>query len=351
MFLMLWVNDFAGMSGIPHWMGHALAEEDMMGFSDLIFPSFLFCMGMSVPLAINSRKSRGAGTGSLLLHIAVRSFALILMGIFSMNIRGSWFEILMVAGFFLLWNDYRFEGSRKWLRYVLMAAGGILICGLLIHARPLRIGWWGILGLIGWAYLATSVVYLCLQRSTIALAAAWAVIIALVLLSHGPCSALGAIPGGWTHIGISFTGAMCTLAMLRIKDSRRLCICLLAGAAVAFACGALTHRWWHISKILATPSWMFHCIAVDLLLMCALNLIANVRGWTAWARPIKAAGTATLTCYTLPYLWYPLCSLAGIRFPHALTCGVPGLMKAAVFSLLVILLAEGLSRAGIKLKL
>lgn len=34
---------------------HARMDEDMMGFSDTIFPAFLFCMGMSVSFAIQNR--------------------------------------------------------------------------------------------------------------------------------------------------------------------------------------------------------------------------------------------------------------------------------------------------------
>ena len=48
MFLMLFVNDIPGLKQIPHWMLHAQMDEDMLGFSDIIFPCFLFVMGMSV---------------------------------------------------------------------------------------------------------------------------------------------------------------------------------------------------------------------------------------------------------------------------------------------------------------
>ena len=40
MFLMLFVNDIPGLRDVPHWLFHARADEDMMGFSDTIFPAF-----------------------------------------------------------------------------------------------------------------------------------------------------------------------------------------------------------------------------------------------------------------------------------------------------------------------
>ena len=38
MFLMLFVNDIPGLKNVPHWLMHAAADEDMLGFSDTIFP-------------------------------------------------------------------------------------------------------------------------------------------------------------------------------------------------------------------------------------------------------------------------------------------------------------------------
>ena len=55
MILMIWVNDFWTLISIPKWLKHAPAEEDYLGFSDLIFPWFLFAMGLSIPFAFSYR--------------------------------------------------------------------------------------------------------------------------------------------------------------------------------------------------------------------------------------------------------------------------------------------------------
>lgn len=106
MFLMIFVNDIPSLNGIPHWLGHAEANEDMLGFSDTIFPAFLFCMGMSVPFAIQSRYKRGNTTEQVIAHVFWRVVALIVMGLFTLNSGGiegglshQWFMILMVIGF------------------------------------------------------------------------------------------------------------------------------------------------------------------------------------------------------------------------------------------------------------
>lgn len=108
MFLMLFVNDIPGLKNVPHWLMHARMDEDMMGFSDTIFPAFLFCMGMSVSFAIQNRYKKGDNTLQVVAHIFWRTVALIAMGLFSLNSGGiegglshQWFSILMVIGFFL----------------------------------------------------------------------------------------------------------------------------------------------------------------------------------------------------------------------------------------------------------
>ena len=85
MVLMIWVNDFWTLTSIPKWLKHALAEEDYLGFSDLIFPWFLFVMGMSIPVSINHRINRGDTKILIFRHIVFRTIALVIMGLFHMN--------------------------------------------------------------------------------------------------------------------------------------------------------------------------------------------------------------------------------------------------------------------------
>ena len=59
MLLMIFVNDFWTLTGIPSWLEHSAADQDFLGFSDIIFPSFLFIVGMSVPYAIQNRLAKG----------------------------------------------------------------------------------------------------------------------------------------------------------------------------------------------------------------------------------------------------------------------------------------------------
>ena len=373
MLLMIFVNDFAGMSGLPQWLHHAATMEDRLGFSDLVFPAFLFCVGLSIPLAIGNRFRKGAVPMQVLGHILLRSLALIVMGIFAMNFRGvegglsrPVFTLLAIAGFFLVWNAYprRSDGRTPvWVR-ILQAAGIALLVFLVIykdlHGMPFRHGWWGILGLIGWAYLPCALAFLFLKGDFRKLTVFWILTLLLCILNavtaipkefSSRALILGFWPGGWTHPAICATGMVTTLLMLRLADKpRRLTGLYLALAVALFLLGLVSHRFWIISKNLATPTWAFFCLALFVACFALLHLLTDVKGITAWAKPIAPAGTATLTCYMLPTVWAATQYLLGLHWPVALTAGLPGLLKALAFAFVIIGLTWCFGKLHLKLK-
>ena len=370
MLTMLFVNDFAGMSGLPHWLHHAAADEDMMGFSDLVFPAFLFCVGLSIPFAVKARFQRGDNALQVLGHIAGRTLALVVMGIFSMNLRGvegglsrQVFTLLAVAGFFLVWRRRPHgKAGEKSLRAILPQAAGILLLAALVlykdlHGVPFRHGWWGILGLIGWAYLPCAAAYVLLKGSHGRLAGFWLLTLLLCILNAAngiPADYsvralfLGFWPGGWTHPALCASGMFTALLLLRLGDNpRRLLPVLSAYALIMGLLGMICHRFWIISKIQATPTWLFFCVAAAVAFFALLYWITDVKTHTKWARIIAPAGTATLTCYTIPYIWYAVQQLLGLHWPAVLNQGLPGLCKALVFSFAII----GLTRLADKIHL
>jgi predicted acyltransferase len=176
MLFMIFVNDLWTLKGIPDWLEHVSAKADGLGFADTIFPAFLFITGMSVPLAIQQRQRKGDSTGQILWHIGKRFLALIVMGLWLVNgeylneaaagIRRISWNVLACTSFILLWNDW--PKTWKPLTLWMMRATAIIVLGLLaficragepgtIHGFSTY--WWGILGLIGWAYGAAAVVY------------------------------------------------------------------------------------------------------------------------------------------------------------------------------------------------
>lgn len=123
MLLMIFVNDLWSIEGEPEWLGHSAPMQDFMGLADIVFPCFLVAVGMSIPYAIEKRMAKGFSGVSTVGHILSRSLALLVMGLFTVNsevpvacttgMGTAWFRILMVAGFFLVWNVYPRSKSKS----------------------------------------------------------------------------------------------------------------------------------------------------------------------------------------------------------------------------------------------
>ena len=57
MTVMIFVNELSGVKGLPWWNYHMKANVDAMTYVDMVFPFFLFIVGLSMPLAIRTGSS------------------------------------------------------------------------------------------------------------------------------------------------------------------------------------------------------------------------------------------------------------------------------------------------------
>ena len=198
MFTMIFVNDFWKVHDVPHWLEHAVYGEDFMGLADIVFPCFLFAVGMSIPYAIERRYAKGFSAESTLGHILSRTFALLVMGAFITNsefrlspeapypIGVYWF--LMAIGFIGVWNQYPkpASGTQKNLFRAFKIIGVLVLLYLAFTFRNPQEGvfgaYWGILGSIGWTYLVCAVIYFFSRDRLKYLLPIWGVFILICLL-------------------------------------------------------------------------------------------------------------------------------------------------------------------------
>ncbi len=374
MFLMLFVNEFAGVKGLPHWLYHAQMREDMMGFSDTIFPAFLFAMGMAIPFAVQNRFRKGDTTFDVLKHILLRSVALIVMGLFTVNkgsydaaasgIPSAWYSLLMVTGFFLIWNVYpKADGWKKYVFRAMKIAGIALLVYLFVifvpkEGQSFGVKWWGILGLIGWSYLGCSLIYLLTRDYLGRNVAVMLLLVACSLLTAAgvfkSVEFVGYIPSQPVLYSLSMAGVLASVIMKKYASTSspgRFIAVMLAIGIVMFGAGLFAHKYWIISKILATPTWLFYCCAMYFPLFALIYWIADVKGRGGWFDVIKPAGTLTLTCYIIPYITGSLMSIMHVHWPAVTYAGTPGLVRSALYSLAVVWIAWLLSKIHIKLKI
>ena len=370
MFLMLFVNDIPGVKQIPHWLLHAEMNEDMLGFSDIIFPCFLFVMGMSVPFALLKRQEKGESLLGTSKHILERTLALIVMGLFTVNLGSydgeatglpyAWYHILLGISFFLTWNLYPMaEGVRYYVFKAMQWSGVFLMIGLFLlfegkNGAVFAPKWWGILGLIGWTYLVTTIVFLIVRTRLVWMTGAWLLFLALTVLSHNGMLNLSALPSDMTHHALGVSGAFASVLLIHWgnKEKPFKFVGTMMGLGVAMlVLFFLAHPHWIISKIQATPTWLFVCNAISFFMVGLLYFLTDVKNKAGWFSFIKPAGTVTLTCYIIPYAWYAVQRLIGFHYPDFLCAGVPGLCRSLVFSLVIVWIAGWLMKVNVRLKI
>lgn len=379
MFLMLFVNDFWTLTNVPHWMEHSKADVDFLGFSDVIFPLFLFIVGMVIPYAIDIRRQRGQSQLVISRHIIERSFALIIMGIFTVNspsidpaatgLSKAWFEIIMVIGCFLIWNKYRTDSGRNTINTILRIAGILLLIGLAVLFRAkggdgtvqyLAPRWWGILGLIGWSYLTVALYYLLVGKSFFWNVIGWLFFTFFNLAGHaGWLTSILGLPSGEVFIGngafhsFVFAGVLGGLLLQKLQTGnwRKMIGYTIVIGIMFLLIGIAAREFFIISKIRATPTWIYLCTGIGFISFAFIYWIVDILGKRHWFKSIEPAGHSTLTCYILPYWFYSFVTILGLQLPSMLTNGVIGLGKSLVYSLLIIGITVLIGRVGLRLKL
>jgi hypothetical protein len=82
--LMVFVNDLG--PGAPAWMHHIQpSNADGMTLADVVFPLFLFLVGVSIPLAFERARATGRSKAEQLGHVLIRTISLLLMGVVELN--------------------------------------------------------------------------------------------------------------------------------------------------------------------------------------------------------------------------------------------------------------------------
>ena len=376
MVLMIFVNDLWSLTNIPAWLEHVDQGVDGIGLADVVFPAFLFIVGLSIPFAVESRRIKGDTDRDLVFHVLWRTLALLVMGVFLVNgetinadatgmPRYVWGPLCCLC-FILIWNTYPEKANKIFVN----SARVIAVVTLIVLAKLYRGGpddalqtfapqWWGILGLIGWAYLVSGLVAIFAKNNFYTILGAWIFFSVLSMVSHA-----GLLPGilsfipdairGGTLVGLTLGGVLTSMIFRHYrnqKDNKGLTISLLAFSVILIILSLVTRPYWGLAKLGATPAWLFLCSAFTILTFLVIYWIADVNRKEHWFDIIKPAGTATLLCYLIPYFAYFTTRVLGIGLPEFMLTGFVGLIKSFLFALLCVLITGGLIRAGVRMKL
>jgi predicted acyltransferase len=378
MLFMIFVNDLASVQGLPWWTYHAHANQDAMTYVDMVFPFFLFIVGMSLPLAIAQRLKTDPSLGKLFWHIWSRSAGLVVLGLILANaekgdasrmaINPNAWALLGLSGAALLWHVPSRNPRRYWISRGLRIAGlFLLVLTFALFRRTSEDGvaaWIDgsypeILGLIGYTYLAVAILYLSTRRWTWAPLAWTAALVAL-------CASITGyhIPLRWPlYLWPIGSGAMASITMAGVVTSTiffgehrwrslKQRMLLAAGFAATSLLAAFLLTPLGISKIRATPTWCLYSVGAAVLSFALLDWVCDVKRLTVWAGFVHSAGANTLLTYLLPDFYYFLAALASFTFvDRHFSSGATGVARAVLFTLLMLALSAVLTRARIRLHL
>jgi heparan-alpha-glucosaminide N-acetyltransferase len=380
MVVMIFVNELSGVHGLPWWTYHAHAQDDAMTYVDMVYPFFLFAVGLSMPLAIKARLKKNASLATLWLHVILRSAGLIVLGLIlanaergdpaRMGLNPNLWAILGLLGGALYLSVYTGSKRGATVHRVLRVIGLVLVVAMYaIYRRTTHdghVGWINgsypeILGLIGYTFFAISILYIPTRR-WLWTPLAWLV---ALLTFNALCIAKWIVLP--RHLPLYFwpfdNGAMAAIMMggivtsvIFLGDHRWKALGQKMSMAVAFALASLAAGRLltplGISKIRATPTWSLYCIAAAVLSFALLYWICDVKRKTGWAFFARPAGSNTLLTYLLPDFYDFLIGLVGITYLDThFNFGWPGVVRTVVFTAFILAIAALLTRCKVRLQL
>jgi hypothetical protein len=262
-----------------------------------------------------------------------------------------------------IWNKYA-KDFPVWLKNILQY-GGILILVLLYFLYVQDTGqigmtqkWWGILGLIGWAYLF-SVIYYWLVSGRL-----WAMIAFLVIclmanslnLTEGSFirefSWLSFIAGHLTHATLVTSGVIISLLFFDRKITPKINWEVIGFAILFFIIGYLLRPYYGISKIKGTPSWTMFSAAICTVLFYFLYWLMEVKKQTKWSNFFMPAAANPLLIYILPGVIYYFALAFKIEIiPACFREGIPGIIRSLVFSTIMLFIMKICNKYKIQLHL
>jgi heparan-alpha-glucosaminide N-acetyltransferase len=382
MIVMIFVNDLAAVKGLPWWTYHAPGKSDAMTYVDMVFPAFLFILGMAIPLAVEHRLRKNSSQPKLWLHVLMRSLSLLVMGLILanasagdpalMHMKSSAWALLSLTGAILFWMVYPKDETRRTLYAVLRYSGlALMIVMFAIFRRTTKdgdIAWIKtaypeILGLLAFAYLTTCILYIPTRRWR------WAPFVWFAALTTfcAFCTAhwiefprragLYLWPfGNGSDTLIAMAGVATSILFVGEKSHHWPTFRSKASHALGFAAMVLLAGWLltplGISKIRATPTWCLYSVGSSIVIFTLLYFICDVMHRTRWAAFTRAPGSNTLLTYLLPDIWFFVLGALGITwFRTHLAWGFPGVIRSIVFTACIVAIAALLTRLRFRLQL
>jgi predicted acyltransferase len=281
---MVIVNDPGSWSNVysplrhAHWNGCTL--------TDLVFPFFLFIVGVSITLAYTKRLDAGVPAKSLYRKIIIRSVIIYLLGIFL------W-----------LWPDFDFTAIR-WTGVLHRIAVVFLVCAILFlntnWKQQVRTG--AVILLLYWIIVAYIPVPGIGKPDLSGPEKNWANYLDNLALpgvlyrkTWDPEGILSTFPS----IVTSIIGMLIGKLYLTVKDEKQRLVWMYLAGFCMFLAGGLWNWVFPINKNLWTSSYVLYTGGLGTMAFATCILIVDILGYKKWTFLGRVYGANAITSYVL----------------------------------------------------
>jgi predicted acyltransferase len=284
---MILVNNAGDWDHIYWPLEHA--EWNSWTPTDLVFPFFLFIVGVSMVLSFDSRRARGATNGNLLLHALKRAVIIFALGLF-LNAYPH-FDI----------HTVRFAGVLQRIAVVyLISSAIVLYCGSKLRwliTASLLLGYWALMMLYPVPGCCAGVLTM---DCSLAGYVDRAVMYNHLWVAHrfDPEGFVSTIPAIATCLLGIFLGEWMR-GKTKEKSGERVIRGLLIAGVFGLGLGKVWNWWFPINKNLWTSSYVLFTAGFACAVLALCYWAIDVRGWKKWAQPFVWYGVNPMGIYFL----------------------------------------------------
>lgn len=243
--------------------------------TDIVFPTFLFIVGVTTVLSLESRFARGAGTVDVLPKIIRRTLLIFGIGIFLALFPFFHWSHLRIYGVLQRIAACYFAASLIWLAVRRLKRPAIPLLVILV---VLLVGYYIVMRWIpvpGYGMPGRDIPFLDKDRQMVAVLDRHLHWGRLYERTRDPEGLLSTFPA----IGTAILGMLTALWLRTQRTMEEKCKGLLAAGVVLLAFGALCNHWFPINKKLWTSSFVLFMAGWSLVLWAGCMFLTEIKGW------------------------------------------------------------------------
>ncbi len=290
-----------GSDYVYRWVEHS--DWNGCTFADLIFPSFLVIMGISLAVSLGRRLEPGQTKAKVALQALWRA---ILIYAFGMIISFVGFDHSGLA-------DLRVTGVLQRISWCYFACALLFLwagpVGEAVVCVALLLGYWWVLAHYG-DYSPEGSIACILDRRWLGLH--------MLYDTHDPEGLLSTLPA----IATTLLGVLGGRWLTSSRSETRKVEVLAAAGAVLCALGYVWRLWFPFNKQLWTSSYAVFTGGGTLLAFALAHWVTDILGWKGWAWPFEVLGRNALLAYFSSGCFYGIMEFVDIEKADGSTTNV-----------------------------